>query len=87
MPQNVRNIQINDAQIDTNGDDWSLTTDQMIFMLEHHNAIETADDEDDDTFFEQLINSIEFRALFGDMTFDEAFDRYETMLEAGRGDT
>jgi hypothetical protein len=73
-------------QIANNDDNWTLSTAQIIFMLQHHNEIELADENDDEAFFDCFINSDEFRSLFGDMTFDEAYDRYETMLEAGCSD-
>jgi hypothetical protein len=62
-------------------DDWSLNTDQMIFMLQHHNVIEAAFENDDMQFLRDLADSEAYRSIFGDMSFDEAYDRYEVMLE------
>lgn len=70
---------------DIEDDEWILDTDQMIFMLQYHNAIEAAFDADDDGFFEALEQSEAFRSIFGEMTFDEAYDRYECMMEADNG--
>jgi hypothetical protein len=64
-------------------DNWTLNANQMLYMLQNHNVIEAAFAEDDLGSLRQLAVSHEFRALFGDMSFDEAYDRYETMLEAG----
>ncbi len=68
-------------------DDWTLNTDQMIFMLQHHNQIEAAYTAEDMEFLRELSVSAAYRAVFGDMGFDEAYDRYECMLEAERGDS
>lgn len=67
-------------------DDWTLDADQMIFMLQHHNAIEAAYEKDDTAYLKRLANSDEYKAIFGDMSFDEAYDRYETVIEDA-GDT
>ena len=64
-----------------NPDDWSLSSDQMIFMLQHNNEIEAAYERDDLEFLRSLAASDEYKAAFGDMSFDEAYDRYETLLE------
>lgn len=66
---------------DADDDDWTLNADQMVFMLQYHNAVETAFENDDMEFLDELEASEEFQAVFGDMSFDEAYDRYETMLE------
>ena len=59
-------------------DDWTLTTDQMVYMLQHHNAIETAYRVEDMAALKALAASNEFRVLFGAMSWDEAFDRYDS---------
>ena len=58
-------------------DDWALGGDQLAFMLQHHDQIEAAYDSDDMTFLDELESSPEYKALFGDMPWDEAYDRYE----------
>ena len=58
-------------------DDWALEGDQLAFMLQHHDQIEAAYDSDDMTFLDELESSPEYKALFGDMPWDEAYDRYE----------
>jgi hypothetical protein len=63
-------------------DDWTLTTDQMIFMLQHHNAIESAYRVNDLAFLRKLETSSHYKRVFGDMSWDEAYDRYEEMLDA-----
>jgi hypothetical protein len=62
-------------------DDWTLNTDQMIFMLQNHIAIELAFSNNDVEFLRNLEGTKEFQAFFGDLSFDEAYDRYECMLE------
>ena len=64
-------------------DSWSLDADQMIFMLQHHNPIEDAYERNDMDFLTQLEQSDEYIAAFGDMGWDEAYDRYETMIDGG----
>lgn len=64
-------------------DDWMLSAEQMLFMLQNHNAIESAFAENDIESLRQLAANDDFITLFGAMSFDEAYDRYETMLEAG----
>lgn len=61
--------------------EWILNTNQAIFMLTHHNAIETAYANEDMKALRKIAASKEYRKLFGKMTWDEAYDRYETMLE------
>lgn len=61
-------------------DDWALDGDQLIFMLQHHNAIMDAIERDDDDFLLGLAAADEFKILFGAMGWDEAFDRYEEAL-------
>jgi len=56
--------------------DWSLTPEQMLLMLQSHNAIEAAFEQDDLEFLRQFASNHEFKMLFGDMGFDEAYDRY-----------
>jgi hypothetical protein len=68
-------------------DDWTLSADQMIFMLQHHNSIEVAYDADDMEALRELAASDAYKAVFGTMSFDEAYDRYEDMLETERGET
>lgn len=60
-------------------EDWTLTTDQMIFMLQHHNAVESAYRVDDMAFLRKLEASSQFKRLFGNMSWDEAYDGYEEM--------
>lgn len=62
--------------------DWALTPEQMLFLMQRHNVIETAYANDDLESLRTLASSKEFTALFGSMGFDEAYDRYETMLES-----
>jgi hypothetical protein len=68
-------------------DQWILTTDQMIFMLQYHNPIEAAYENDDMEYLRSLAASEEYKSIFGDMSFDEAYDRYECMLEDDSADT
>ncbi len=59
----------------------------MIFMLQHHNLIEAAYEADDLEALRKLAASDEYKTVFGAMTFDEAYDRYEEMLETERGES
>lgn len=59
-------------------DDWTLNVDQMVFMIQHHNQIEDAFDRDDMDTLRTLAASQEFLTIFGDMSFDESYDRYES---------
>ena len=68
---------------DTEKFEWSLTPAQMLFMLQRHNDIEVAFEENDMEALRNLAQSPEFVQLFGDMGFDEAFDRYEAAIEHG----
>lgn len=58
-------------------DEWALEGDQLAFMLQHHDQIEAAYASDDMSVLDELEASPEYRALFGDMPWDEAYDRYE----------
>jgi hypothetical protein len=57
--------------------DWTLTSHQMHFLVQNHNAIEAAFAEGDLNFLREFASSSEFQSVFGDMGFDEAYDRYE----------
>ncbi len=60
-------------------DDFSLNAAQMVFMMNSENAMRKAELEDDVQFFRNLAASDEYKALFGDMSIDQAIDRYEVM--------
>lgn len=62
-------------------DGWELTSEQLDFMCVHHDQIEQAYEEDDNDFFENIMNSDDFRKCFDTMGWDEAYDRYEVWLE------
>ena len=61
--------------------EWTLTPEQMFFLRWRQDAINTAYDTGDLTYLDSLEASNQYRVLFGDMSFDEANDRYECMLE------
>ena len=67
----------------TENDDWSLTVEQRLFMMQHNNEIEIAFEEDDMQSLRTLAEGDIYLSLFGDMSFDEAYDRYECALEDG----
>lgn len=67
-------------------DEWTLNTDQMVFMLQHHNPIVAAYEADDLDYLRELANSDDYKAVFGNMSFDEAYDRYECTLETERAE-
>lgn len=60
-------------------DDFTLSAAQMVFMINAENAIKQAEIDGDESFFVELVASDEYRALFGDMSIDQAIDRYESM--------
>lgn len=80
-------MQIHATETVTQQDEWTLDADQMIFMLQHHNAIEADYEANDLDSLRELAETDTYKAAFGVMSFDEAYDRYECMLEAERGDT
>jgi hypothetical protein len=55
--------------------DWALNPEQMLFLMQNHNSIETAYAQDNLEFLRAFASSEKF-------IVDEAYDRYETMLEA-----
>lgn len=73
------------SETTTNEDNWTLTSEQMIFMLQYNNYIEEAFRKDDFAALQTLADSEEYQQVFGDMSFDEAFDRYETTVEDAGG--
>lgn len=64
-----------------NGDDWILSIEQLVFMFDRHYDIARAEKADDDAWFQQLMGSEEWRDVFGNMGFDEAYDRYECVRD------
>jgi len=78
--------QMHEENVEAAQNDWTLTTDQMVFMMQYNNPIEEAYANDDMDYLRQLEASDEYRALFGEMSFDEAYDRYECTLEDASAD-
>lgn len=64
--------------------DWSLTGEQMLYLMQHNNLIVSAFTADDYETLRAFADSKEFRYHFGTMGFDEAYDRYLTAIEEGR---
>ena len=62
-------------------DDFTLSVEQMVFMLNAISAIEQAEAEGDKQFFIDLKESAEYKFLFGNMSIDQALDRYELTLD------
>ena len=60
--------------------EWSLTPEQTLFMLQHHNSIESALAANDVDSLTTLSESHAYKELFDGMSFDEAYDRYVTSL-------
>ncbi len=60
-------------------DEFRLTAAQLAFMINAENAMRKAEAENDIQFFRDLAASDEYRALFGEMSIDQAIDRYELM--------
>ncbi len=63
--------------------DWSLTNDQLIYMAVIHRVVRLAYEIDDMARLDRIEASTMYVALFADMPWDEAYDRYETALEGG----
>jgi hypothetical protein len=84
MADRIKHIQDTSNTTPEFDDDWTLTTDQMIFVLQHNNVIETAYNENNMELLGELESSAEYKTVFGEMSWDEAFDRYEDMLDAGK---
>lgn len=60
-------------------DDWTLNAAQMAFMVNAEAAAELADQDNDYDFFDGIVASEEWKHLFGDMSWDAAYDRFEEM--------
>ncbi len=56
---------------------WALEGAQLAFMLQHRDRIESAYQADDMASLDALEASSEYKTLFGDMPWDEAYDRFE----------
>lgn len=56
----------------------TLTVDQMLWMMNHHNAIIAAYDVCDLSALDALIDTDEYRSIFGAMDWNTAYDLYET---------
>ncbi|MCI0714528.1 MAG: hypothetical protein L0154_30520 [Chloroflexi bacterium] len=61
-------------------DDFVLNAAQMEFMINIDAAAEQADQEGNYDFFDDVVASEEWKSLFGDMSWDQAYDRYEIMI-------
>ena len=68
------------ATDDAGEDDFTLNAAQMMFMINVDAAAEKADKEEDYQFFGDLTASDEWKRLFKDMSWDQAYDRYEIMI-------
>lgn len=66
--------------LNTEEDDFRLSAEQMVFMINVDAAAEIADEHDDYAFFDELVSSEEWKMLFGKMSWDNAYDRYEIMI-------
>lgn len=62
-------------------DDWNLTDDQMFFLMQRYNSIHLAYENGGVEYLDRLEHSTEYRMLFGNMSLDEALDRYECTME------
>jgi hypothetical protein len=68
------------GQFEEDLDDFRLSAEQMVFMINIDTAAELADKEDNYTFFDELVASDEWKKLFGEISWDNAYDRYEIMI-------
>jgi hypothetical protein len=62
-------------------DDTALTSEQMFFFLEHHNMIMEALNYDNREALLKLASGTAYHAVFGDMSWDEAYSKYERFLD------
>lgn len=60
-------------------DDWTLTDDQLTWMLQHQQEIDAAYLAEDMDWLRTLERTADYQRVFGDMNFDEAIDRWECM--------
>ena len=64
-----------------NDHDWALTPDQLEFMSDNHELIMLAYQNENMKVLRDLSGSVAYISRFGAMSWDEAFDRYESWLE------
>lgn len=64
---------------------WTLQGAQLAFMLQHHDSIEAAYACGELASLDVLGTSEEYQALFGDMSWDEAYDRFKETCLRGFG--
>jgi hypothetical protein len=64
-------------RLDEKQDDWALEGEQLAFMVQHKDEIEAAYADDNMNMLTDLASSKEYQTLFGDMPWDEAYDRFE----------
>lgn len=62
-------------------DDWTLTPAQFYWMKAHHVIIENAYANDDMAALTAMSETDTYAYAFGDMSWDEAYDRYEDAIE------
>jgi hypothetical protein len=67
-------------KLNQDADDFRLTAEQMVFMINIDAAAEFADQANDYEFFDKLTISDEWKSLFGEMSWDNVYDRYEIMI-------
>jgi hypothetical protein len=67
-------------QLEQMEDEFRLTAEQMVFMINVDAAAEIADQSDDYAFFDTLVASDEWKRIFGELSWDNAYDRYEIMI-------
>jgi len=84
-----KRILLDRLQADLDREPWALADEQLGFMIRHHELIENAYARDDMEALRELARSAEYRAAFGEMSWDEAYDRYEetwlTQLRSTQG--
>ena len=70
------------VKYEVESNEWTLSPQQMLFLMQNHNTLEKAYTENDLDYLRQFAASESFKSLFGAMGFDEAYDRYESTLES-----
>jgi hypothetical protein len=72
--------EIKHEELQQNADDFRLSAEQMVFMINIDAAAELADKANDYEFFDKLVASEEWKGLFSTLSWDNAYDRYEIMI-------
>lgn len=62
-------------------ENFKLNNLQMAFMTSKIVLAERAYREDDESFFDEIVKTEQWKQIFGAMSWDQAYDRYEETLK------